>query len=73
MGGGVTDAPDRLFMKGAQLSVFLSSSFSFSFFFFFSFSWSDLLSLRSSRSKYNASATCCFFVHFDLKLIISSS
>ena len=46
--GGGTDAPKRLFTKGVRLSV----SPGLYFFFFFS---SDLLSLKSSRSKYSAS------------------
>ena len=70
--GGGTDAPNRLFTKGVRLSV--SPGF---------FSASDVLCLRSSGSKYDASAInylllsfflffslffSSSFLHFDLKL-----
>ena len=53
-GGGWTDAPSRLFMKGIGLSPSLSLSFS-SFFPFVPFPRLYLLSLMSLRSKCNAS------------------
>ena len=60
---GGTAAPNRLFVKGVRLSV---SPFSFS-------PPSDLLCLRPSRSKYNASTMnyylLVFLLRFDLKSI----
>ena len=59
-GGGGTDAPNRLFMKGVRLSVFPF------------FPVSDLLCLRSSRSKYNASTVNCLLVFSTLQPKICS-
>ena len=55
-GGGGTNAPYRLFLKGAK--HFLS------LFYFYFFLLQDLLCLRSSRPKYNASKVSCFFFFF---------
>ena len=59
-GGGGNDAPNRLFMKGVRLSVFPF------------FPVSDLLCLRSSRSKYNASTINCLLVFSTLQPKICS-
>ena len=60
--GGVTNAPNRLFKKGVRLSLSLSPS--------------NLLCLRSSRSKYNASTinyllVFCLFCFSTLRLTIN--